>query len=64
MIDNFGNNLNKVKTSNKLIGEIENNDLYASDEGLLNDGFGTSGILGGSRMGGLADEENYLGQNI
>ncbi len=38
------NNLNLVKTSNKLIGEIENHDLYASDEGIMlnmnnNDGF-------------------------
>lgn len=35
----FGNDLNYVKTNNKLIGEIENNDLYASDE-VQNDGFG------------------------
>ena len=34
--------MNFVKTSNKLIGEIENNDLYASDDGLLNDGFGAT----------------------
>ena len=34
--------MNFVKTSKKLIGEIENNDLYASDEGLLNDGFGAT----------------------
>jgi hypothetical protein len=33
-------NINFVKSSNKLIGEIENNELYASDEGLMNDGFG------------------------
>ena len=39
---NLGNSVNYVKTSNKLIGEIENNDLYASDEGLLNDGFGAT----------------------
>jgi hypothetical protein len=38
----LGNSVNYVKTSNKLIGEIENNDLYASDEGLLNDGFGAT----------------------
>ena len=30
--------MNYVKTANKLIGEIENNDLYASDDAL--DGFG------------------------
>ena len=40
--DNLGNSVNYVKTTNKLIGEIENNDLYASDEGLLNDGFGAT----------------------
>lgn len=39
---NLGNSVNYVKTSNKLIGEIENNDLYASDDGLLNDGFGAT----------------------
>ena len=33
----MGNSVNYVKTSNKLIGEIENNDLYASDDGC--DGF-------------------------
>ena len=33
-------NINFVKTSNKLIGEIQNNELYASDDDLLNDGFG------------------------
>jgi hypothetical protein len=33
-------NINFVKSNNKLIGEIENNELYASDENLLNDGFG------------------------
>ena len=36
-------NINFVKSSNKLIGEIENNELYASDEGLMNDGFGAQG---------------------
>jgi len=35
---NLGNQVNTVKTANKLIGEIENNDLYGSDEGL--DDFG------------------------
>jgi hypothetical protein len=34
--------INFVKTTNKLIGEIENGDLYASDE-QLNDGFGAIG---------------------
>lgn len=28
----LGNIVNRVKTSNKLIGEIENNDLYDSDD--------------------------------
>ena len=37
---NLGNKVNCVKTANKLIGEIENNELYASDDGL--DGFGAS----------------------
>lgn len=37
--DNLGNSVNYVKTSNKLIGEIVNNDLYDSDEGVLHDGF-------------------------
>jgi hypothetical protein len=35
IIDNvrlLNEKLNKVKTQNKLIGEIDNNDLYASDE--------------------------------
>jgi len=36
-------NINFVKSSNKLIGEIENNELYASDDDLLNDGFGAQG---------------------
>ncbi len=27
-----------------MIGELENNDLYASDEGLLNDGFNGGGL--------------------
>lgn len=36
-------NINFVKSTNKLIGEIENNELYASDEGLMNDGFGVQG---------------------
>jgi hypothetical protein len=31
-IDWLNEKLNKVKTQNKLIGEIDNNDLYASDE--------------------------------
>jgi hypothetical protein len=31
-IDGLNEKLNKVKTQNKLIGEIDNNDLYASDE--------------------------------
>jgi hypothetical protein len=35
-----------VKTSNKLIGEIANNELFASDEGVLNDGFGVAGHRG------------------
>ena len=36
-------NINFVKSTNKLIGEIENNELYASDDDLLNDGFGAQG---------------------
>jgi hypothetical protein len=31
--------MNYIKTSNKMIGQIENTDLYASDENLL-DNFG------------------------
>jgi hypothetical protein len=31
-VDALNDKLNKVKTSNKMIGEIEHNDLYASDE--------------------------------
>jgi hypothetical protein len=31
-IDGLNEKLNKVKTQNKLIGEIVNNDLYGSDE--------------------------------
>ena len=31
-IEGLNEKLNKVKTQNKLIGEIVNNDLYASDE--------------------------------
>ena len=40
-------NINRIKTNNKLIGDLENNDLYASDEGLLNDGFNGGGGLDG-----------------
>lgn len=36
--------MNRIKTNNKLIGDIENNDLYASDEGILNDGFNAGGF--------------------
>ena len=31
-IEGLNEKLNKVKTQNKLIGDIVNNDLYASDE--------------------------------
>ena len=31
-IEGLNEKLNKVKTQNKMIGEIDNNDLYASDE--------------------------------
>jgi hypothetical protein len=41
--DNLGNSVNYVKTSNKLIGDIVNNDLYDSDEGMLADGFYSKG---------------------
>ena len=44
--------MNVVKTSNKLIGEIENNELYASDEAAINDGFGPAGLR-------VADEDDY-----
>lgn len=40
-------NINRIKTNNKLIGDLENNDLYASDEGLMNDGFNAGGGLDG-----------------
>ena len=53
----LGQNINKVKTANKLIGEIEHNELYRSDEDLL-DGFG----IGGRPQGGLNQsdsDENY-----
>ena len=36
--------MNRIKTNNKLIGDLENNDLYASDEGILNDGFNAGGF--------------------
>jgi len=36
-------NVHFVKTTNKLIGEIEDKGLYGSDEELLNDGFGAGG---------------------
>ena len=45
--------MNYVKTSNKLIGEIENNDLYASDE--LNDGFGATTHDRANMFGGDED---------
>jgi len=57
--DDFGNKMNMVKTSNKLIGEIANNDLYASDEGVLNDGFGVPGHRG---HGG--DDEDFRHQAL
>ena len=54
--------LNRVKTKNKLIGEIEDNDLYKSDEDCL-DGFGARFNRGGD----LDDEEErqmYQGKDI
>ena len=57
--DDFGNKMNMVKTSNKLIGEIANNDLYASDEGLLNDGFGAPGHRGHG-----VDDEDFRHQAL
>jgi hypothetical protein len=60
--DNLGNSVNFVKTSNKLIGEIENNDLYASDEGLLNDGFGA--ITTDRKNVFENDDEDFRGQQI
>ena len=36
-------NIHFVKTTNKLIGEIEDKGLYGSDDELLNDGFGDAG---------------------
>jgi hypothetical protein len=60
--DNLGNSVNFVKTSNKLIGEIENNDLYASDEGLLNDGFGAT-TKDRSNVFEIEDED-FRGQQI
>ena len=56
----MGNSVNYVKTSNKLIGEIENNDLYASDEGLLNDGFGAT-TLDRKNVFDI-EEEDFRGQ--
>jgi hypothetical protein len=49
--------MNMVKTSNKLIGEIENNELYASDEAAMNDGFGPAGMR-------VADEDDYRNQEL
>ena len=52
--------MNMVKCNNKLIGEIANNDLYASDEGVLNDGFGAPGHRGD--LGG--DGEDFRHQQL
>lgn len=52
---------NLVKTSNKLIGEIENNEIYGSD----NDNYGNDGFNGGFGNGGISQafdhEEDYRG---
>ena len=52
-------NPNMVKTSNKLIGEIENRDLYDSDEGVLE-------LDKEKLFGGAAYDNNMemLGQNL
>lgn len=60
--DNIDNRLNTVKTKNKLIGEIQDNDLYKSDEDLL-DGFGAQDQALGA-MGDEADGEDYHGKEI
>jgi hypothetical protein len=57
--DTLGNSVNYVKTSNKLIGEIENNDLYASDD--LNDGFGATTHDRANMFGG---DEDLRGADI
>ena len=54
---------NLVKTSNKLIGEIENNDIYGSDNDYDNDGFNT-GFGNGGISQALDHDEDYRGQNI
>ena len=50
-----------MKTSNKLIGEIENNDIYGVDEDHdgFNTGFGNGGICQAFDL-----DEDYRGQNI
>ena len=60
--DNLDLCLNRVKTKNKLIGDIEDNDLYGNDEDCL-DGFGSRF----NRPGDLDDEEErqmYQGKDI
>ena len=56
--ENLGNSVNLVKAQNKLIGDIANNDLYASDEGFMDDGFNNMGLAGGNRGGEYDDYRN------
>lgn len=55
--------MNRVKTTNKLIGDIANNDLYRSDEDLL-DGFGGQGKSNAGMNNGDDSDENYQGKDI
>ena len=54
--DNIDNRLNRIKTKNKLIGEIQDYDLCNRDEDWL-DGFGTNNRAHGALNDN--DEENY-----
>lgn len=56
-------NMNRVKTTNKLIGDIANNDLYRSDEDVL-DGFGGQGASKMGNRDGNDSDENYQGKDI
>ena len=58
--DNIDSRLNRIKTKNKLIGEIQDNGLYKSDEDL--DGFGANGHGPGAMQDD--DGEDYQGKDI
>ena len=61
--ESLGQKINRVKTTNKLIGEIEHNDLYRSDEDLL-DGFGVNGKKEAGLNNDSDSDENYQGKDI